>query len=327
MKRLLFIYNPRAGKGMIHGRVSGLVNVFIDHGYLPTVYPTQKRGDAIHRLEEWAGDYDAIVCAGGDGTLDEVVEGLLHSGRDIPIGYIPTGSTNDFAGSLGIPKDIMKSAAVAVSEHTLRCDIGRLHNGNHFVYVAAFGALTEVSYETDQTWKNIFGHAAYIFEAIKRLGDIKTYRIRVETDDAVIEDEFIYGMVTNSESVGGFKGVVGADIGLSDGVFEITLVKKLQSVLDIPPVLTELGKPESVGDKYYYRFKASRIKFISRDGDIAWTLDGEYGGAFRELEIVNEHQAVSFRVTEKTARQAMEAASGIEETASQSADTGSQTEV
>lgn len=301
MKRLLFIYNPKAGKGMIHGKVSALIDIFIDHGYLPTVYPTQSRGDATHRINEWVEDFDAIVCAGGDGTLDEVVEGVLRSGRDIPIGYIPTGSTNDFAGSLGIPKDMFKAAELAVSGHALPCDIGRLHDGKHFVYVAAFGALTEVSYETDQNWKNVFGHAAYVFEAIKRLGDIKTYSLRVETDDTVIEDEFIYGMVTNSDSVGGFKGVLGQDIELADGVFEITLVKKLQSFFDIPPVLTELGKPESEGDKYYYRLKAGRIKLTSLDGEIAWTLDGEYGGSFEEIEITNEHKAISFCVAPETA--------------------------
>ena len=161
-------------------------------------------------MEAYAGNYDLVVCSGGDGTLDEVVTGMMQCKAKVPLGYIPAGSTNDFASSLGIPKDMEKAAEAAVTGKPFPCDVG-LFNGDYFVYVAAFGLFTEVSYKTSQEWKNVLGHAAYILEGAKCLHDIPSFMMQVEYNNMRIQDEFIYGMITNSTSVGGFKGMTGKD--------------------------------------------------------------------------------------------------------------------
>ena len=219
-QKLLFIFNPHSGKGQIKNNLVEIIDTMVKADFEVTVYTTQAQGDAIQKVAAEAANYDRIVCSGGEGTLDEVMTGLIQSGKDVPIGYIPAGSTNDFANSLGIPKDMTKSAAVAVGDHPFPCDIGDF-NSDTFVYVAAFGLFTEVSYKTSQQLKNIFGHVAYIMEGAKCLHDIPSYNMQVEYDGNVFQDEFIYGMVTNSISVGGFKGMTGNDVKLDDGVFEV----------------------------------------------------------------------------------------------------------
>ena len=219
-KKLLFVFNPKSGKGLIKDHLVNIVDIMTKAGYMITIYPTQSQGDAIRKVRKKAKKYDLVVCCGGDGTLDEVVTGMEQSDVNVPIGYIPAGSTNDFANSLGIPKDMVKAADAAVNGRAFPCDIGAFNN-DYFVYVAAFGLFTEVSYQTSQQMKNILGHAAYILEGAKHIMDITSYRMKVMHDDEEIEDEFIYGMVTNSLSVGGFKGISGPDVLLDDGLFEL----------------------------------------------------------------------------------------------------------
>ena len=224
MKKLLFIFNPQAGKGQIRTKLLQIVDIMVKESYEVTIYPTQAKEDARMLAEERAGEFDLVVCSGGDGTLDETVSGLMRCGQRIPLGYIPAGSTNDFANSLKIPKDMLKAAQIAVSGHRFACDVGAF-NEKSFIYVAAFGIFTSVSYQTRQEWKNILGHAAYFLEGVKSLPEITSYYMRVEYNDIVIEDEFIYGMVTNSNSVGGFKNMTGKNILLDDGKFEVTLIR------------------------------------------------------------------------------------------------------
>ena len=206
MKKLLWIVNPHAGRGAMSGKVIGCVNAFQQAGFEVTIYVTQGAQDATRVVCERAGDFDRIVCAGGDGTLNEVVTGMMESGVHTPLGYIPAGTTNDFALSLGIPRIPVEAAAVAASDNMKALDIGRF-NDRYFNYIAAFGVFTEVSYATPQQSKNIFGRAAYIFEGVKALTNIKQHHIRVECAEMSLEDDFIYGMVSNSVSVGGFKAL------------------------------------------------------------------------------------------------------------------------
>ena len=216
--------------------------------------------------------------------------GLIQSGQDVPIGYIPAGSTNDFANSLGIPKDMVKSAAVAVGDHPFPCDIGDF-NEDTFVYVAAFGLFTEVSYKTSQQMKNIFGHVAYIMEGAKCLHDIPSYDMQVEYDGNVFQDEFIYGMVTNSISVGGFKGMTGNDVKLDDGVFEVTMIKKPRNPIELNEILACLAN--MIDDtELIYSFKTNQVRITAKE-NVAWTLDGEFGGEHEEVLIQNLHQRVT----------------------------------
>ena len=216
MKKLLFIFNPYSGKAQIKNKLLQIVDIMVKAGYEVTIYPTQARADALNLVQKRAKKYDLVVCSGGDGTLDEAVSGMMLSEKKVPLGYIPAGSTNDFANSLKIPKDMVKAAKAAVSGKKFACDVGKF-NDSFFIYVAAFGIFTAVSYKTSQEWKNILGHAAYILEGAKSLHEITSYHMRVEYEDQVIEDEFIYGMITNSNSVGGFKNMTGKNVLLDDG--------------------------------------------------------------------------------------------------------------
>ena len=201
MKRMLFVYNPRAGKGLLKPQLSDIIDIFVKADYEVVVYPTQAYRDAYKKIREFdANRYDLIVCSGGDGTIDEVVTGMMQRRTRIPLGYIPTGTTNDFANSLHIPKGILKAADNAVKGIVFPCDVGKF-NDDVFVYVAAFGIFTDVSYETKQEVKNILGHLAYVLEGTKRLFNVPSYRIKVTHDGEEVEDEFILGMVTNSRSV------------------------------------------------------------------------------------------------------------------------------
>ncbi|MCR5279954.1 MAG: diacylglycerol kinase family lipid kinase [Lachnospiraceae bacterium] len=282
--KLLFIFNPRAGKETVKNRLGDIIELFSSLGHVTTVMATSAAGDAVRFVREMDDGYDRVICAGGDGTLDEVVSGMYGREHKVPIGYIPAGSTNDFAVSLGIPVRVMDAAKASVSDHIFDCDLG-LFNGRPFVYVAAFGAFTEVSYETPQNVKNVFGHTAYIMEALKRLGDIRSASLKVTTDSMTIEDDFIYGMITNSSSVGGIKNITGPAVDLSDGLFEVTLVRNPKTPADMNAIITGLMNREYSTDALY-SFKAEHITFEFTE-PVSWTLDGEFGGEERNVEIRN----------------------------------------
>lgn len=296
MKRMLFVYNPHAGKGLMKTRLSDIVDIFVKAGYDVVVYPTQAYHDAWRKITEFTEDYDLVVCSGGDGTIDEVVTGMMGREKKLPIGYIPTGTTNDFANSLKIPKEYLAAADNAVNGKAFPCDIGQF-NDDVFVYVAAFGLFTDVSYETRQEMKNVLGHLAYILEGAKRLFNVPSYRIRVTHDDEVIEDEFIFGMVTNSRSVGGFRNMVGKDVKFDDGEFEVTLIRMPKNPIELQEIIAAL-LIEQVDTKHMYTFKTGKITFESK-GDIPWTLDGEYGGSHSYVEIVNQKRALELMVPKK----------------------------
>lgn len=289
-QKLLFIFNPHSGKGQIKNNLVDIVDTMVKADFEVTIYTTQARADATRKVIEEADKYDRIVCSGGDGTLDEVVTGLIRSGADTPIGYIPAGSTNDFANSLGIPKEMVKAAQVAVADHPFPCDIGDF-NSDTFVYVAAFGLFTEVSYKTSQQLKNIFGHVAYIMEGAKYLHDIPSYNMQVEYEEHIFQDEFIYGMVTNSVSVGGFKGMTGPDVKLDDGVFEVTMIKKPHNPIELNEILACLTNMIDDSD-LIYSFKTNEVKVTARE-QVAWTLDGEFGGEHKEVIIRNLNKRVT----------------------------------
>lgn len=289
-KRLLFVFNPRSGKGLIKDHLLNIVDIMAKEGYEVTIYPTQKQGDAIKKIKRKSNKFDLVVCSGGDGTLDEVVTGMGLSEKNVPIGYIPAGSTNDFANSLGIPKDMEAAAKVAVSGTPFPCDVGGF-NGDTFVYVAAFGLFTEVSYQTSQQMKNILGHAAYILEGAKHLTDITSYRMKVLHDGEEIEDDFIYGMVTNSMSVGGFKGISGTEVLLDDGLFEVTLIKMPKNIIELNIILAGLTNREN-DNNLIYSFKTSEMHIESSE-EVPWTLDGEFGGSHSDLTISNLNKQIT----------------------------------
>lgn len=302
-KRLLFIYNAHAGKGQIRNRLVDIIEIFARRNYDVTAAPTLRKGDAEEIAERRCGEFELVVCSGGDGTLDEVVTGIIKSGKDVPIGYIPAGSTNDYANSLGLPKHMQKAAKIAVGNEMCKCDIGKM-DGSVFVYVAAFGAFTDVSYATPQEAKNLLGHTAYILEGMKKLHTIRAYHMKVTANGKTIENDFVYGMVTNSVSVGGFKNNTNKNVVLDDGLFEVTLIKKPKNPIELQTIIASLLIAE-FDSKYMYAFKAEEIVFEAEE-EIPWTLDGEFGGNRKSAKIVNHKQAISIKVNTKNVIKLME---------------------
>lgn len=295
-QQMLFIYNPRAGKAQIRSNLLDIIDTFVKAGYEVTAYPTQAAGDAVKAVKERRAGYDIVVCSGGDGTLDEVVTGMMQCDEKLPIGYVPAGSTNDFANSLGIPKSMTKAADAVVKGRDFACDIGAFNNDS-FIYVAAFGLFTDVSYETNQDIKNVLGHAAYLLEGVRRLPAVHSYALKISYEDKVIEGEFLYGMVTNSYSVGGFRGLTGKDVLLDDGLFEVMLVRKPANPLDLNNIIRALVD-KRVKSEHIYTFKTSRLTVESEE-PVAWTLDGEYGGDHTKAVISNSPRVLRLRVPQE----------------------------
>lgn len=288
-KKMLFVFNPKAGKGKIKTHLLDIVDIFSSHDYEIIIRSTQAPRDAYEKAKEYADSVDLIVCSGGDGTLDEVVTGIMEVDSSVPIGYIPAGSTNDFANSLFMPKNMIRVAEMIMAEELYHCDIGRF-NQKTFAYVAAFGLFTDVSYETDQDLKNVLGHVAYVLEGVKRLFDIKSYHMKVSSEEVQVEDDFIVGMITNSRSVGGFKNLTGKNVDMNDGFFEVTLIVHPKNPLQLQEIMTALVMAEDNTDMIY-SFKTRQLT-IETDEEVPWTLDGEFGGNHSYVEIENRHKAL-----------------------------------
>jgi YegS/Rv2252/BmrU family lipid kinase len=290
MKKLLFVYNARSGKAQIRVHLANIIDTFVKAGYYVEAYPTQREKDAKRQIARQGQYFDLIVVAGGDGTLNEAIAGMMKLGRKIPLGYIPSGSTNDFATSIKLPKDMLLAAQTAVKGAPAYVDVGGF-NRRKFIYIAAFGAFTDVSYSTPQDMKNLLGHSAYLIEALKTFGTImNSHHFLIERNNGqIIEDDFIYGMITNSVSVGGFRGITGKNIVLDDGLFEVMLIKKPKNALELQDIVTCLLTCKSC--RNIVAFKASRLKFVS-DEKVKWVLDGEFGGSQKTVVIRNYNCAV-----------------------------------
>lgn len=292
-KKLLFVYNPKSGRALIKNKLADILNIFAEAGYEITVVPTRAHDEARDVIAKRSDRYDLVVCGGGDGTLDEIVTGMIQSGFCTPIGYIPAGSTNDFGKSLSISKNMLRAAGTVVQGVNFPCDYGRF-NEDVFVYIAAFGLFTDVSYETGQEIKNVLGHMAYLLEGMKRLSSIRTYHMKVTWEDKVIEEDFIFGMITNSISVGGFKNITGKNVKLDDGVFEVTLIKAPKNPVELSSIMVSLLNRDIDTDTMYC-FRAARLELESEE-PVAWTLDGENGGRHEKVVIQNVCKGIEIRV-------------------------------
>lgn len=306
--KLLFIYNPRAGKAQIRSNLLDIIDIFTKAGYEVTARPTQSAGDAIQAVRNLLpGSFEIIVCCGGDGTLDEVVTGMMQCKLPIPVGYIPAGSTNDFAHSLHIPKNMIKAAEQIISGSSFACDVG-IFNDDIFVYIAAFGLFTDVSYETKQDMKNMLGHMAYVLEGMKRLPTIKPYRVKVICAEIETEEEFLFGMITNSISVGGFKGITGKTVQLDDGKFEVMLIRQPANAMELNSLMAALLN-RNISAECMLCFKTSHMIMETVD-ELPWTLDGEFGGKHRKVTITNAKKALNLIGVEGQAQPRLIAAQG-----------------
>lgn len=296
MKRLLLIYNASAGRQKVKLMLPSILDVFAQEGYLTTVVPTQARGDAGKAASGLGAGFDRVVCCGGDGTLNETVSGLMriHDTMRPPLGYIPTGTTNDFSRNLSLPRGTEKLALTACGGVPRAIDLGRAGE-NWFTYVAAFGLFTDVSYSTSQNAKNLLGHTAYVIEGASRLASVKSYTMRVECGERVIEDEFIYGMVGNTVSVGGLLNLSQDLVKLDDGLFEVLLVRKPKNALELQSIVRTLinqkRETEEQDNGLVLGFSASQVTFACQEA-VPWTLDGEFGGEHTALRVENHRQSL-----------------------------------
>ena len=296
MKKLLYIYNPAAGRRTAKASLSDVVEVFSRQGYEITVHPTQERGDATRTVLEDGGGFDRVVCCGGDGTLNETVQGLLALPADKRpvLGYIPAGTTNDFSRTLELPKTVPELAETAGAGIPRAIDVGEAA-GRPFTYVAAFGLFTDVSYSTPQANKNLLGHFAYLLEGMGRLASIPSYHMKVSTRSGTeVEGDFIYGMVGNTVSVGGLVNLPRDKVLLDDGRFEVILIRQPKTAKDWQSILTALTTLElsKDGEGAVVGFSAEEVTFAC-DAPVAWTVDGEFGGEQQITTVKNLPRALT----------------------------------
>ncbi len=295
MKKAYFIYNPHSGKGTIKSKIAYTVNALTEAGYEVTIRPTQAQLDAYETVKRICSSdenkYDLILCSGGDGTLNEIIQGLMNSNYQIPVGYIPSGTTNDFARSINTPKGIEKTVDSIIGGSVQSLDIGSF-NDKYFTYVAAFGAFTEVAYETPQQKKNKLGHAAYLLEGMKHINKIHSYHLTISYDGNTITGDYVVGLISNTASIGGLLSM--GDFSLTDGLYEVTLIKTPNSPLELQSILASvINIKQAINTDYVTFFKTSDIT-ISCDSELTWTIDGECGGNQQDVHIHNNQKALEF---------------------------------
>ena len=289
MKKMLFVMNPYSGTRRANKYLTDIVALFNGAGYEVTIHMTAGQGDATRVVEERCADKDLIVCCGGDGTFNETITGLLRAGKKIPVGYIPAGSTNDFAASLKLSPNIMQAAQDIVDGEPVACDMGKFGE-RYFSYVASFGAFTRATYTTPQSIKNMLGHTAYLLEGINELSQIRNEHVRLEIDGEVVEDDFLFGAISNSTSLGGILKLNPELVDISDGQMEILLVRAPQNLTELAECLQALQ-----AQKYncaMITFQSAKKIRIFANPFMPWTLDGEREEGHEQVDVENIHHAI-----------------------------------
>ncbi len=273
-----------------------MIAYFQNAGYLTEVCVTEKRGDATDFAERFAGETDRIVACGGDGTLNETVTGLIRSGSRTPLGYIPCGTTNDFAASLGLSHDLMTCCAIAAEGRTQPIDAGLFNGTRFFTYTASFGAFTSASYTAPQNVKNVLGHAAYILEGIRSLSEIRPIHLKIDADGEQYEDDYLFGAVCNSTSLGGILKLDSEEVDLNDGLFETLLIRMPKDILELNRILTSLAA-KRYNDPMMTFIRANSYT-INGGTDLKWTLDGEEADGREHVTVKNVRDAFTIIVPE-----------------------------
>ena len=293
MKRLLFLLNPQAGQRRANRFLPEMLRMFIEAGYRCEVYVTGAGGEVAQVLADSPRKYDLVVCAGGDGTLNETVSGMLAAGMKNPLGYIPCGTTNDYASSIGLSPDVMRAARDILEGKAQTVDVGTF-NGRYFVYTATCGAFAKASYTTPQAAKNVLGHAAYVLEGMRDLTAIKPIHMKVRANELVLEDDFVFCSVTNSTSVGGILRLDTQLVALNDGRFEVTMVRNPINPAQLSSIIVGLTT-QSVPNDMIHFFSARKIS-IECDEPVEWTLDGERESETDAVSMENLHSAIRIMI-------------------------------
>lgn len=309
MKKILLIVNPRAGMRKVNRYLPDIIRLFSDNGYRCETYVTGSQGDATQYLKNYEETCDLVVCAGGDGTLNETVAGLLMAGIQCPVGYIPAGTTNDYASSIGLSNDVMRAARDIMNGCPQAFDVGTF-NGRYFIYTASCGAFARASYTTSQAAKNVLGHLAYVLEGVKDLPSIRPLKLHIEAEGRCMEEDFIFCSITNSTSIGGILKLDAQLVALNDGKFEVTLVKNPTTPAQLSRILSGLTSLDIPNEMIYF-FSADRISIVSQNA-IEWTLDGERAPETTEVSLLNLRSAVQIIIPQDKASSAVLTPSGEE---------------
>ena len=293
-KKILLIVNPCSGMAKMKTQLLHVVQILTDKDNAVTVYPTKERTDATRFVQTLKPDtYDQIVVCGGDGTLNEVITGLMNAGLSYPLGYIPAGTLNEWSTGLHIARQIPQAAKDILTGNIIQLDIGKFGN-QFFSYTASFGAFTDASYSAPQDIKNALGQAAYFFEGIKSLGNIKPVHLKFETKEKTVEGDFLFGAVSNSLSVGGIVKFNKLTVKLNDGRFEVLLIRNPQNIFMLQPLIDGILKHDFNREGMEF-FTTDEMTVIGGDG-LSWTLDGEYAKGLPTVRITNLHNAIKLIV-------------------------------
>lgn len=290
-RQMLFVRNPTAGSFRAQSSFLDAADVIFQSSYSVYLYSTRYGGDAARIVAETGSRYDRVVCFGGDGTLNEVINGLMHLDNRPELGYIPAGTTNDFAAGLGLSKNVVQAARDAVSCSAFPLDVGETNTGKYFSYVASFGSFTSASYSAPQDVKNVIGYPAYLLEGIKSLADLHPYHVRVVTDDMDIEDDFLFGGVSNSTSLAGLIKLNKDQVDMTDGLFEALLIRVPKNLAEFTEIVNGLLS-RSFKSKNILFFKTPHISFECADS-FAWTVDGEFAGVVHTMELFNRSGVIN----------------------------------
>ncbi|OCN05549.1 hypothetical protein A4S06_08260 [Erysipelotrichaceae bacterium MTC7] len=292
MKKILFVYNPVAGKGMIKNKLSKIIEAFSANDHALVTYATKAENDAYDHIVQYGSNFDQIICSGGDGTLNEVINACMKIDYKQNLGYIPTGTVNDFSKSIQMETDLDKLLDNFNSETKIQTiDVGKLDQ-RYFVYVAAFGSISEVSYSTPQNTKNTIGKVAYVLEGIKKVTRQDKIHMRIAYDDGVIEDDFCLGLITNSLFVGGINFFSEDEVSLDDGYFECIFIKYPKGPITLNQTLFDITTRNFEHTDKMYAFKTKKLHITSRK-KVKWTVDGEYGGTYKDVEVTNYQKAMT----------------------------------
>lgn len=293
--KVLFIANPCSGRGKLKNELLDILTLFCKKGYEVTTHITTKQGNATEVVRNAKDNgYDLLVCCGGDGTLNEVVTGMIRGKCDIPLSYIPAGTTNDFARTLELETDMLEAAkAVLKGKKKVKVDIGKFSTNRYFTYIASFGLFTSVSYKTQQTAKNALGHMAYIFEGIANIGNIEDFKISYEADGKKYEGDYIYGGITNSTSIAGIFKYDHKIVDLCDGLFEVLMIKKPKTPNEFVKIISGITTGDLSDTSVFDFCKASKITLNMPEG-VIWTLDGEPAKGRTKVVIENLPGRIKF---------------------------------
>ena len=284
LRNALIVFNPLSGTKLSKKYVADVIDMYCNAGFTCTVRATQHQNDASEVVYATGHNYERIVCIGGDGTLNEVLSGLLEGRHSCKIGYIPTGSTNDFANSLDVSKNILKSAKATLEGTEQKVDIG-IFNDRYFSYVASFGAFTKASYSTPQNIKNALGHTAYLLEGIKEIANIKPIHMKLRLADETLEDDYIFGAISNSTSLGGILTLKSDVVDMNDGLLEILLIKAPKNLIELNECIAALTTQNY--NNRMLEFRSTSEVAITCETEVEWALDGEYEKGAKEIVIKN----------------------------------------